>query len=269
MVPHSKARLFDFVVAHNEQVADGIWRMVVSTGHDLVAGLAPGMFVNVRPAGDSSQILRIPLSFAEADPKEDTVELVYAVVGIGTRRLSQMVPGTRSTVVGPLGNGWRLPTSGERALLVAGGVGLPPVVAATSLLHAAGISATCVVGARTAGMLWRGGLERLESLGAEVHVVTDDGTEGTPGLTTDVMADLLAQAGGHAYGSVYTCGPTPMMAGVARLAHRAGIPCQASLERMMTCGFGACSTCNVALAAGGYASCCMDGPVFDAEEVAW
>lgn len=268
MIPRSKARLFDVVVADNAAVARDVWRLVLSCPHELVAALRPGMFVNVRPQGDSSQILRIPLSFAAADCASDTVEVVYAVVGIGTRRLSEMPAGTSTTVVGPLGNGWSLPASRGRALLVAGGVGLPPVMAAAGMLSRAGIPATCVVGAQTADKLWRGGIERLRQLGCEVHVATDDGSEGTRGLTTDLMAALLS-SGPRGYASVYTCGPTPMMAGVARLAREAHLPAQASLERMMTCGFGACSTCNVALAAGGYASCCMDGPVFDAEEVAW
>lgn len=267
MTPKSTARLVPFEVRQNERVAEGTWRMVLATGPGLASGLRPGMFVNVRPAGDSSQVIRIPLSFASADAEAGTVEIVYATVGIGTERLSQMAPGTTSTLVGPLGRGWRLPASRERALLVAGGVGLPPVMAAAGMLAQAGIGSDVVLGARSAGRLWREGIARLERLGCEVHVATDDGSEGAHGLTTDVVAGLLS--GGHSYGSAFSCGPNPMMAGVARMAHEAQIPCQVSLERMMTCGFGACSTCNVALAAGGYASCCMDGPVFDAEEVAW
>lgn len=267
MTHTSKARLRGFEVRENDRVAEGVWRMVLACDRDLVAGLRPGMFVNVKPAGDSSQVIRIPLSFASADAEEGTVEIVYATVGIGTRRLSEMGPGTTSTLVGPLGNGWRLPASGGRALLVAGGVGLPPVFAAAAMLADAGVPSDVVVGARSASMLWRGGIARLEGLGSEVYVATDDGTEGTHGFTTDVAARLVGE--GRAYGSAYTCGPTPMMAGVARIAREAHVPCQVSLERMMTCGFGACSTCNVALATGGYASCCMDGPVFDAEEVAW
>lgn len=267
MTPTSKARLFEFEVRENERVAEGTWRLVLATDHALVAGLEPGMFVNVKPAEDSSRVVRIPLSFARADAGRDTVEIVYAVVGIGTTRLSQMAPGSTSTVVGPLGHGWRLPASQDRALLVAGGVGLPPVMAAAEMLAQAGIASDVVVGAKGAARLWRGGLERLRGLGCAVHVATDDGSEGTHGFTTDVVSRLLGE--GRSYGSCFTCGPNPMMAGVAGLCRGAHIPCQASLERMMTCGFGACSTCNVALAAGGYASCCMDGPVFDAEEVAW
>ena len=97
-------------------------------------------------------------------------------------------------------------------------------------------------------------------------MTTDDGTRGLRGFTTDGMVELMSRNG---YSCVLTCGPEPMMAGVARLCHERGIACQVSMERMMTCGFGACSTCNVAMRRGGYASTCMDGPVFDAEEVAW
>ena len=91
------------------------------------------------------------------------------------------------------------------------------------------------------------------------HVVT--GLE-----VRDALADLLATG---EYDVVYTCGPEVMMAGVARLCREAGVACRVSMERMMCCGFGACGTCNVAMADGTYKSCCKDGPVFDAEEVAW
>ena len=112
-----------------------------------------------------------------------------------------------------------------------------------------------------------GGALELEGLGAgNVAVTTDDGTAGRAGFTTDALADLLAEKD---YDVVYTCGPEVMMAGVARLCHEAGVACRVSMERMMCCGFGACGTCNVAMADGTYKSCCKDGPVFDAEEVAW
>ena len=99
-----------------------------------------------------------------------------------------------------------------------------------------------------------------------VVVCTDDGTLGLNGFTTDGMKELIET---RAYAQVYTCGPNVMMAGVAKLAAEHGCDCQVSLERMMGCGFGACSCCNVTLVGGGYALCCQDGPVFDAKEVAW
>ena len=265
MMPTSKVHLYDFEVVSNEAVADGVFRLVMGSP-ELARLLEPGQFMNLAVPGDPSHIVRIPLSFASTDPDAGTVEVVYAVVGEGTRRLSSMVPGDASTVVGPCGNGWRVPAGGRgRALAVAGGVGAPPVVAATRALHAAGMSVDVVVGAQTRSRLW--GEDASREAGAdEVVVTTDDGSYGTRGFATQAMADLLARKD---YDLVVTCGPAVMMAAVARQAEEAGIPCQASLERMMTCGFGACSTCNVAMRAGGYQSCCMDGPVFDAGEVAW
>ena len=254
----------DFTVVSNEPVADGLARIVLRAP-ELAAALAPGQFVNVHVPGDASQILRVPLSFSCADAEAGTVEIVYAVVGDGTRRLSQMATGETSTAVGPCGPPWPTVEGARRACIVAGGVGITPVVACARMLATSGVAFDAVVGAQTAGRLW--GVDELEGLGAgNVAVTTDDGTAGRAGFTTDALADLLAEKD---YDVVYACGPEVMMAGVARLCREAGVACRVSMERMMCCGFGACGTCNVAMADGTYKSCCKDGPVFDAEEVAW
>ena len=254
----------DFTVVSNEPAADGLMRVVFSAP-ELAAALRPGQFVNIRVPGDASQILRVPLSFSHADAAAGTVEIVYAVVGDATRRLSQMTPGATSTAVGPCGNPWPAVDGARLACVVAGGVGITPVVACARMLAGSGVAFDAVVGAQTARKLW--GADVLEDLGAgTVAVTTDDGTAGRRGFTTDSLADLLARG---SYDVVYTCGPEVMMAGVARICREAGVACRVSMERMMSCGFGACGTCNVAMADGTYKSCCKDGPVFDAEEVAW
>ena len=263
MQPSAKVHLYDFRVRSNEAVGRDVFRMVMESP-ELAGKLAPGQFMNIAVPGDASHIVRIPLSFAGTDVDDGTIELVYAVVGEGTRRLSKMGAGSGSTVVGPCGNGWRIGPGG-RALAVAGGVGAPPVIAAARALVESGRDVDVILGAQTKDRLW--GEKDARDLGAsDVVVTTDDGSYGRRGFATQAMEDLLAQ---RDYDLVVTCGPSVMMAGVARLAEGAHVACQASLERMMTCGFGACSTCNVAMRAGGYKSCCMDGPVFDAEEVAW
>lgn len=256
-----------FTVISNESIARDLWRMRIAS--DVAQTIRPGQFMNLSVPGDGSHILRIPLSFKRANADDGTVELIYAVVGEGTRRLSHMRAGESSTLTGPCGKGWRLPSADGRALLVAGGVGLPPVMAVAQLLKDAGVSFDAIVGARTVDMLCQDDIDELAQLaGADGQVVvcTDDGSAGKAGFTTEHMASLVAE---HHYGEVYSCGPTVMMAGVARIAHEHALRCQVSLERMMGCGFGACSCCNVALVQGGYALCCQDGPVFDAEEVAW
>lgn len=264
--------LYEFEVCSNECVAEGVWRMRCHT--PVAALLVPGQFVNISVPGDGSHILRVPLSFSRADAASQTLELVYAVVGEGTRRLSAMRAGEVSTLVGPCGHGWWQPEVTGRALLVAGGVGLPPIVACARLLVEVGVGFDAIVGAQTAARHVEPLLEELRQMSPakgcdcqrKVIVCTDDGSMGVSGFTTGAMADLVAD---RPYAQVYTCGPQPMMAGVARLAAKRQIACQASLERMMGCGFGACSCCNVELTSGGYALCCKDGPVFDAREVAW
>ena len=264
MVPKGSAHLLSFDVVSNERVADGIYKLVIHA-QGIASGLEPGQFVNLAVPGDPAQILRIPLSFSRVDEAADAIEIEYALVGDGTRRLAAMAPGSTSTVVSPCGHPWKTGSCGGRAVLVAGGIGVTPIVGCARSLAAAGVQFDAVVGAQTADRLW--GVDELSALGAgRVLVTTDDGTAGMRGFTTDALSKLLA---GEKYDTVFTCGPEVMMRGVAAIAHESGLACQVSMERMMSCGFGACGTCNVAMRAGGYASACMDGPVFDAGEVAW
>lgn len=256
--------LHDARVVLDEPVAEGLFRVVFSAP-TLAPLLEAGQFVNVAVPGDASQLLRIPLSFSRADAAQGTVETVFAVVGDGTRRLSGMAPGDATTLVGPCGNPWPLGEGPGRCALVAGGVGITPVVACARAMAWRGVAFDAVAGAQTASRLW--GVEELARLGAgTVEVTTDDGTAGRAGLVTAALDDLLCA---RAYEAVYACGPEPMMGSVAALCAKRGLRCWVSCERMMCCGFGACGTCNLALADGGYASVCRDGPVFDAREVSW
>lgn len=256
--------LHDAEVVSSEVVADGICRKILAAP-TLTPRLKPGQFINVHVPGDPSQILRVPLAFASADARTGSLELVFALVGDATRRLCKLPAGSTTTLVGPCGNGWQETSDTGRALIVAGGIGVTPTLALARELGRTGRPFDVVVGAQTSSKLW--GISEFEQAGAsEVLTTTDDGSAGMKGFTTDGMAELVSHNG---YEVVYTCGPAVMMAGVARECAERHLSCQASLERMMTCGFGACSTCNVAMVAGGYKSCCTDGPVFDAKEVAW
>lgn len=259
----SPARIHEFSIVENVAVADGVMRLTIEAPR-LAAAIKPGQFMSFEVPGDTRQLIRIPLSFAKADAQAGTVTTYYAVVGDGTRRLSQMGVGATSTVLGPGGNGWSVPEGAKRVLVVAGGIGITPVIAAAGLAAAAGAEVDAVVGALTAAKLC--GTDELEAAGAaDVRVTTDDGTAGTAGFVTAEVGPMLAAKG---YDLVLTCGPEPMMHAVADQAKEAGVACEVSLERMMTCGFGACNTCNV-LTKDGMVGACMKGPVFDAEKVVW
>ena len=259
----SPARMHDFEVVSNEKIADGVFSLVISAPK-LASALKPGQFVNVRVPGNAMSLLRVPLSYASADAAAGTVEIWYAVVGDATRRMSAWQPGFKSDLLGPGGHGWSAPEGTRRALVVGGGIGVPPVLCLARELAAAGVAVDACVGAATAAKLV--GVEEFRALCGEVRVATDDGTAGTCGFCTEPAAELLASG---AYDYVATCGPGIMMKKVAEAAAAAGVPCEASLERMMSCGFGACNTCNVETV-DGMKGACMCGPVFDATKVvAW
>ncbi len=257
------------VVVSNEQVAEATWDLVLRAP-ELAAALAPGRFLNLAVPGDASHVLRLPFAYARADACAGTVEVVYTVVGEGTERLSRVPAGTPTRCTGPLGRGWRLDEVGGRCLLAAGGAGLAPVVSAAEALCAAGVACDVVLAAKTAARVVEREVEALGRLvapaGGRVVVSTDDGTRGVAGFASAACEPLLRE---RAYEWVLTCGPLPMMRGVAALAEEAGVRCQVSMEAMMGCGFGACNCCVIELADGSRVTCCKHGPVFEAGEVAW
>lgn len=259
----SPAYRYPLTVVSNEQVAPSFWRMTFSCP-ELARSIEPGQFFNLAVPGDPSQPLRLPFSYAAADAEAGEVTFGYLVQGDGTRRMTRMAAGCASDLVGPAGHGWRLPEPGGRALLVGGGSGVVPLVPLVGALVGAGCAADFVEGAPTAARVTFEA--EVRAAGAErFEVSTDDGTRGLHGFCTEVAARLLAE---RPYDVVYTCGPTPMMRGVAKAALEAGVACQVSMEEGMMCGFGACNTCAVDTTSGRRGAC-MCGPVFDAKEVVW
>lgn len=253
------ARIHEFEIVSNDSVADGVNRLVIKAPK-LASVIKPGQFMSFAVPGDEQELVRIPLSFSGADAEAGIVETYFAVVGPGTRRLAAMFEGMHGTVLGPGGNGWFVPEGTKRALLVAGGIGITPIIAASELLESVDVKHDAVVGAQTASKL----LELGTLVGCDdVRITTDDGTAGTEGFVTAEVEPMLATG---SYDLVMCCGPAPMMKAVAGVASAANVTCLVSLERMMTCGFGACNTCNVETV-DGMVGACTKGPVFDASKV--
>ena len=225
-----------------------------------------GQFYMLRAwAADATPILSRPISVDDFDNQTGALTFLYQVKGEGTHKLAALKKDDTLTVTGPCGNGFdtaALAGQYKRIAVVGGGIGVPPVLCLARELAKAGIAVDACVGSATAAKLV--GVEDFEALGAgEVCVATDDGTAGLHGFCTESAAELLSS---HEYDYVATCGPGVMMSKVAASAAEAGVYCEASLERMMSCGFGACSTCNVETT-DGMQGACMCGPVFDATKV--
>lgn len=238
-----------YTVQENTKLTDLVWKMVLVG--DTSAIHAPGQFVNLKVDGC---FLRRPISICDYD--QEQITLLYKVVGKGTDRMTSMSRGTQVDMLVGLGNGFNSALSGDKPLLIGGGVGIPPLYRLAKDLISQGKSVTVIMGFRSASEIFY--RDAFAALGARVIVATEDGSEGIRGFVTDAMHDLD-------YTYFYTCGPMPMFRAVERTVHTSG---QYSFEERMGCGFGACMGCSCRTKYGNK-RICRDGPVLVREEIVW
>jgi len=261
--PASAPLLEECLVLENSAVAQGVLKSRLRAPR--IAGcVQPGQFVHLRLPGLEAHILRRPFSVFSTNAGEGVFEVVYQVVGQGTGYLATVERGARLDAIGPVGRTWQPPKDARKALLVAGGLGAAPLyMLAASFSDKTEVH--LVMGAQSAGML----VCRVPFLTYvredRLHITTDDGSAGRKGLTTQIAQELLEQGG---FDYVATCGPEPMQRIIATLAARHNVACEVSLERRMACGVGACLSC-VVRTTGGQRRACVDGPIFNAQEVQW
>ena len=256
-------------ILENTLVAADTW-LLRFHGPDLVVNARAGQFVMVKvgtsSGGGYGPLLRRPFSIHRLGDAGD-VSLLYRVVGQGTDLMSRMRIGQSLEVVGPLGRGFDLTGDLSRgAYLVGGGIGVAPLVE-LAVQMGRGTEVTLFYGERFGRLVVPD--QCLEAAGGDRVIVTEDGLQGVPGLVTGPLAEALARKPAP----VFACGPRPMLMEVARLAERAGVPAQVSLEAHMACGLGACLGCVTEIKAKtlapAYARVCLEGPVFRAEEIKW
>jgi dihydroorotate dehydrogenase electron transfer subunit len=226
----------------------------------------PGQFVMIRLSDNYYPLLRRPFSIHNVFQDEKgvyCVELLYKVIGKGTRALSEYQANQWIDILGPIGNGFRINESIKSALMVSGGIGVAPMLYLAKCLLKNGTGCHLINGGRTASDVLC--TDRFQSMGIAVSVYTDDGSSGTPGFVTDHLSDYLKNRDDDI---IYTCGPTPMLSKVSEIAEEMKILCEVSLESHMACGMGACLGCAVASKDPqhpSYFHVCADGPVFSSE----
>lgn len=231
----------------------------------------PGQFGMVSCGPGWDPLLRRAFSLAGVARREGgwVAELLVKQVGRGTALLRGAPIGATLRVLAPLGRGFTLDApSGVRLALVAGGIGLPPVVFAAETLAAAGTSFDLYFGATTVAELIEAERCRraAEAVGGRLVLATDDGSAGEPGFVTDALARQLDA--GARYARVLACGPDPMLKALARLAAARQLEAEVSLEEPMACGVGVCLGCVVELADGRLVPSCKEGPVFSTARLA-
>jgi len=277
----------------------------------MTAAFAPGQFVMVRPAAVGDPFLPRAFSILRGAPaprgghgrgevrgqKDEgrglgagtDIEIVYRALGRGTTLMATLGRGNAMEVLGPLGGRGFRPAAGP-AIFVAGGVGVPPMVALAESFANGHRTASSrkpktaqrprpatrdprplvLVGGRTKDDVL--GVAEFRRAGCRVQVATDDGSMGHHGLVTDLLEAALADGGDGGRPAIYACGPEGMLHAVRRIALAAEAPCQLCLEANMACGFGGCMGCAIPVAGegmGAYKLCCKDGPVFDARDLRW
>ena len=237
-----------FEVLSNEALTDNVFQMILAGDTSHITNC--GQFVNIQLDG---MFLRRPISVCDYD--ENTLTVIYKVVGKGTEAMSAMKAGTKLDLLTGLGNGYDLTLAGDRPVLLGGGVGVPPMYHLAKKLRQAGKSVSVILGFNTAAEIFYE--EAFRALGCQVTVTTVDGSYGVKGFVTDALPEN--------YTYFYTCGPEPMLKAVYRATNTSG---QMSFEERMGCGFGACMGCSCKTITG-YKRICKDGPVMKKEEILW
>ncbi|MBW8015631.1 MAG: dihydroorotate dehydrogenase electron transfer subunit [Planctomycetes bacterium] len=266
------------------------------------SGINPGRFVELRLSelaiphsesipdelADAAQrkiILSRPFSLCDVKETDGkvSIDILFKVLGAATVRMTTLKPGDELTIIGPLGNGFKIDETKTNALLVAGGLGAPPLqhLADHIKVNYPHMRVVAFAGAQTYDQLPftvlidnEEGLflEEFSRMRVESHIATDDGSAGLKGFVTQRLAQWIEEHQPDTSDSIiYSCGPEPMLASVAKLAGEHDIDCQVSMESMMACGIGLCQSCVVKANTGSdetsYKLCCLDGPVFDSKDI--
>ncbi|MGA3163323.1 MAG: dihydroorotate dehydrogenase electron transfer subunit [Verrucomicrobiota bacterium] len=255
-------------IVSNERDTNSYFRLVVRAPQ-IAPLIQPGQFAHIRVLPMKDALLRRPFSIFQVEG--DTFSVLYKTIGKGTDALARMQAGGELSVIAPLGRGFTVPKSGgETPLLVAGGYGM----AALYLLAQR---------SPQKGIVFVGGRQRVDilcekefrALDWDVRVTTEDGSHGEKGIVTQpLMAELKRSVAKRLVPDrkVFACGPTPMLKAVGRIAEEFNVPAELSMDEHMCCGVGVCLTCVVPVRTDEgweYQRSCTEGPVFDAQKVAW
>ena len=257
-------------VLWNKKVGPSCHRLGLETGKGYLDA-KPGQFVTVKTEDGFDPLLRRPFSIhrliAGNDKIVQGIEVLFKVVGRSTMQFSKLKPEDSLSLLGPLGQGFSIPESHRKIIMVAGGIGIAPFLFLAEFLAEKGIDASCckvLIGGRTKQDLLC--IDDFKALNIDTHISTDDGSCGHKGLITDLLKEAMEE---NKPDIIFACGPHLMLKAVAGIANRRSIRCQISLETIMVCGVGACLGCAVKVKddSGKYGHVCVDGPVFDSRNI--
>ncbi len=252
-------RVQDFTVIDTQWLNTTSYLLVLET-KSMIENIRPGNFAEIKVPDTNDVFLRRPISVYDVDYEKNTITFYIKAIGKGTKKLGALDNGDKVDIVYPLGNSFTPIVSGK-TLIVGGGSGIAPFILLAEELKNVNSKVTYLFGARTSEDIV---LQKSFAAHGDVHVTTEDGSLGEKGLVTQhSIFDNI-----NDFDMVYTCGPDPMMKAVSKIAESHDINCEASLENMMACGFGACLCC-VTPTIRGNECVCTEGPVFNSKDLKW
>ncbi len=254
---HIEARILT-----KKEVAQDIFKLSLFCP-EIASTVIPGQFVHIECGKDKKFILRRPFS-VHRQINEDVFEILFQVVGKGTKSLAEVEVDSCLDIIGPLGNGFKIPDDCKNVLLVAGGIGVAPLVFLAEKLFLSKISFNVLIGCANCQKVVRFPLK--DEMTGKIYFSTDDGSLGSKGNAADLLLNHLRK--NEKPDRIFACGPEPMLKAVTSIATRNGISCFLSLEERMACGIGACLSC-VCKTKSGNKRVCVDGPVFNAFDILW
>jgi dihydroorotate dehydrogenase electron transfer subunit len=254
-------------IVFNRRIASETFLMGLRS-YEIVETANPGQFVMIRVGSGIDPLLRRPFSICST-AENDLFLILYRVVGRGTSIMATKREGESLSVLGPLGTGFELPHSDQLPLLVAGGMGIAPLLSLAQATKTGDIH--IMMGVGTADEIIA--IDEIIDRHVDVSIATDDGTEGHAGPVTDLLeAYLKPDEPRKDLLPLFACGPLPMLKSVASIISDRDVSCQVSLEATMACGLGACQGCAIKTSSKNkidYYHVCKNGPVFPAQDIDW
>jgi dihydroorotate dehydrogenase electron transfer subunit len=252
-------RIEDLKVIENKRLNKDFF-IIELEGNTKIPDLKPGQFIQVRVDGSPETFLRRPISVHDVDYVKNTLKILIQIAGKGTETLSKVKSGDSLNIIYPLGNSFSLPASGNKILLVGGGCGIAPLLFLGRYLKSNGFVPDILLGFRNKDRIIE--FEEYHQIG-NVFITTEDGSMGEKGYVT--THSIFST---HKYDMMYCCGPDRMMKAIADYCKKNEIVCEVSLENLMACGIGACLCCVVDAVKGNLCTC-IDGPVFNVNDLKW
>jgi dihydroorotate dehydrogenase electron transfer subunit len=263
-------------ILSNQRVSDQYYKMELGCP-ELTDEIKPGQFLMLKVKPGYEPYLRRPFSFYGIGSLRDqrSFEILYKVVGSGTRLLAELKHGERVDIIAPLGNGFSFFSDTPEAVMVAGGIGLPPLLYLAEYMRKnrkEGSKTIFLYGGQSKSDMID--IERIRDASSEARVCTEDGSLGEKMLVTELLELHLQRRGDWSSIQIFSCGPKAMLRVVSSIAKKYDISCQVSLESYMACGFGVCLGCVVKVMQEEgmdvtYERVCKEGPVFESKRIIW